>query len=872
MEKLGLNEIRKSFIEFFEGKGHYAAKSASLVPTKDKSLLLINSGMAPLKPYFSGLEKPPAPRMTTCQKCIRTGDIENVGKTSRHGTFFEMLGNFSFGNYFKKESLSWGWELITKVWDIPTEKLWVTVYEDDDEAYNIWLEIGVSEDRIVRLGKEDNFWEIGLGPCGPCAEIYFDRGEEYALDENDNKPGGDGDRFIEFWNHVFTQFSKEEDGSYIPLEHPNIDTGMGLERIACLMQGVESIFDIDTIRYILDGVTQYANVEYKDGRSSLDVSIRIITDHLRSMVFMIGDGIIPSNEGRGYVLRRLIRRAARHGRLLGINEAFLYKLAERVVFVSGDAYNEISEKSGYIYDIIRKEEERFIQTIDQGSKILADYIAELKDQNGKILPGDKAFKLYDTYGFPKELTLEILEEEGLSLDESAFDKEMDMQREKARKGRKIGDEESWKKNQLNLDLPVCEFIGYEKNNNQEVINVILNNGDRVETAKKSDKIQIFFTKTVFYPEGGGQIWDEGYITSQGVRAKVIKVEKVGEAICHHAIIEEGELNVGDMVCQSFDEIRRNSARRNHTCTHLLHRALKDVLGEHVGQAGSSVTDKLLRFDFSHFKAMTYDEIQRVEEIVNERILEFLPVVAETMSMDEAKARGAVAMFDEKYHDVVRTITCGDYSMELCGGTHVDNTGQIGSLKIISESGIASGTRRIEALTGNNITSRLVEREELIDRICSTLKATPNNIESRSKHIVDEIKSQKKKIEELRTSKSSGGSDEMLRQAKNMGDFQLICHHIEGAEMSQLRLICDELRADGAARVIFLVGGNEDKLILLTCVTDNLTARGYHAGKLMKELAPILGGKGGGKADMAQGGGNIPSKIKDAFSLAERLLS
>ena len=631
MEKLGLNQIRQMFRDFYVSKEHYAGGSSSLIPKNDKSLLLINSGMAPLKNYFAGVETPPAKRMTTCQKCIRTGDIDNVGITSRHGTFFEMLGNFSFGDYFKEQSLTWGWEFITQWLKMPEDKIWATVYLDDDQAVEIWKKIGVPEERIVRLGKEDNFWEIGLGPCGPCSEIYFDRGEEYGCGSPDCKPGCDCDRYLEFWNHVFTQFSREEDGSYSDLEHPNIDTGMGLERMACIMQGVDSIFDVDTIRHILDGVVDKCGVKYEDGKAKTDVSIRIITDHLRSMVFMISDNITPSNEGRGYVLRRLIRRAIRHGKLLGIEGKFLVELSNRVIEVSGEAYPELVEKKDYIQTIISKEEDGFASTLNQGSAILKQYVEELKAAGGDVLDGEKVFKLYDTYGFPMELTEEILAEEGIKADVEGFKAHMEEQKQKARDGRKDTSGEAWEDAE-NLDLPETVFTGYETLEDTATVLAIYKDGVEAEAADTCENAVVYLDKTPFYAEGGGQATDTGIMFTNDAHVKVISVTKKQGLFAHKVLVEKGTLKKDDIVNCSVNVFTRNATARNHTATHLLQKALRDVVGTHVEQAGSSVNEEELRFDFSHYEAVTPQQLEQVELLVNQKIMEFLPVTKTSLNI------------------------------------------------------------------------------------------------------------------------------------------------------------------------------------------------------------------------------------------------
>ena len=870
MQKKGLNEIRKAFLDFYVSKEHYPAKSASLIPKDDKSLLIINSGMAPLKKYFAGLEKPPAKRMTTCQKCVRTGDIENVGKTSRHGTFFEMLGNFSFGDYFKEESLNWGWEFITKVLELPTDRLWATVYQDDDQAYEIWKKIGMPEDRIVRLGKEDNFWEIGLGPCGPCSEIYYDRGEAFGCGSPDCKPGCDCDRYVEFWNHVFTQFSREEDGSYSNLEHPNIDTGMGLERIACIMQDVDSIFDIDTIRYVLEGVLKVSGVKYEDeGTENTDISVRIITDHLRSMVFMIADGINPSNEGRGYVLRRLIRRAARHGKLLGIKDAFLTGLVDRVVKSSGEAYPEIVEKQDFIKRIIEIEEDKFSQTLDQGIEIIGEYMAEMEKEGTKILSGEKAFKLYDTYGFPLEVTQEILEEKGYDLDMDGFKASMDNQKNMAREGRKVSDDAAWDTNFVE-GLPETEFDGYETLQSQgEIIAIRSESGSQNEINKGEEGL-IYLDKTPFYAESGGQIYDTGFMYTDDGEALVTSVSKSHGVFMHKVSVQEGSFKLGDKVEMDVHKIRRNLVARNHTATHLLHSALRSVLGDHVHQAGSLVTESVLRFDFSHFEALTNEELLQIENLVNEKIDEFLPVSVIETSMDEAVKMGAMALFDEKYGDNVRVVSCGDFSTELCGGTHVNNTGEIGAFKIISESGIASGVRRIEAMTASGILNHAKSSDCLIDETCTVLKAKRDVLVSKASTVMEDLKNANKELEKLKKAELGNAAEDLITNAEEFKDGKLILKSFNDISIDDLRGLSDDIKASSNSIAMVFAAVNDGKVVFLVSLTDDLVEKGYHAGNIVKEAAIIAGGGGGGKANMAQAGAKDPSKIDEAFSVAKSM--
>ena len=871
MEKLGLNEIRQMFRDFYVSKGHSPGKSASLIPQNDKSLLIINSGMAPLKNYFAGVETPPAKRMTTCQKCIRTGDIDNVGITSRHGTFFEMLGNFSFGDYFKEQSLEWGLEFIKDWLKIPFDKVWATVYEYDDEAVEIWKKLGMPEERIVRLGKDDNFWEIGLGPCGPCSEIYFDRGPEYGCGKPDCKPGCDCDRYLEFWNHVFTQFSKEEDGSYSNLEHPNIDTGMGLERMACIMQGVDSIFDIDTIRHILDGVVAKSGVEYKDGQAPTDVSIRIITDHLRSITFMIADGIMPSNEGRGYVLRRLLRRAARHGRLLGIQGPFLAELSNKVIEVSGEAYPELVEKKDYIQKLISVEEEKFASTIDQGEEIIRQYVEELKASGKTVLDGEKVFKLYDTFGFPLELTEEILAENGCTADTDGFAANMQKQKELARTSRKVGEDEAWKGSELDIDVPKTEFTGYEKLEDEGNVLVLINESGLVESVEEGQKVKIILDKTPFYAEGGGQVNDNGFMSTQDGVVSVEKVEKKDGVFYHSGTVVKGTLKTGDTVLAHVDHIRRNKTARNHTATHLLQKALRTVLGTHVQQAGSMVNDKILRFDFSHFEAVTKEQLAEVEKIVNAVINEFMDVSCKEMSMEEAQAAGAMALFGEKYGNVVRVVNAGGWSIELCGGTHVRNTGEIGAFKILSEGGVASGIRRIEATTGTGVLEEAVKAEAIIEKACEPLKCNKNALADKVKATSEELKAVKKELEEIKKAAMGGEVDSMVANAKEINGIKLVTKEFADCSINDLRSLSDDIKAAHKGIVMVFAAVNGEKVTFLVSITDDLLEKGLHAGNMIKQIAAACGGGGGGKADMAQAGAKDAAKINDAFAVAENLL-
>ena len=828
--------------------------------------------MAPLKKYFAGAETPPSKRMTTCQKCIRTGDIDNVGITARHGTFFEMLGNFSFGDYFKKESLSWGLEFMTQCLKMPFDKIWATVYQDDDEAVEIWKSLGMPEERIVRLGKEDNFWEIGLGPCGPCSELYFDRGPEYGCGKESCRPGCDCDRYLEFWNHVFTQFSKEEDGTYTPLEHPNIDTGMGLERMACIMQGVDSIFDIDTIRHILDGVVAKSGVEYKDGQAPSDISIRIITDHLRSITFMIADGIMPSNEGRGYVLRRLLRRAARHGRLLSIRGAFLAELSDKVIEVSGEAYPELVEKKDYIQKIISVEEDKFASTIDQGENIIAQYVEELKKDGKTVLDGEKAFKLYDTYGFPLELTEEILAENDMSADTQGFAEKMRCQKEQGRRCRKNTECEAWKENKNLVDVPETEFTGYDTASDTARVLAIIDENGVLQEASAEQNVRIFLDKTPFYPEGGGQVADNGIMSTETGEGYIFSVEKNDGIIAHCCEMTEGVIRVGDEVKCSVDAVKRNCTARNHTATHLLQKALREIIGAHVQQAGSSVNENMLRFDFSHFEAVTKEQLEKIQDRVNEKINEFLPVTCEEMSMENAKKSGAMALFGEKYKSTVRVVSAGQWSRELCGGIHVKNTGEIGAFKIISESGIASGVRRIEAVTGTGVLSESLKSDRILEAAAEVLKANKSNLIERIIAAAEELKSLKKEREEMKKAAMGGEADSLIAGALCINGINLITREFDGYNINDLRSLSDDIKASEKNTCMVFATKNGEKVTFLVSLTDDVVERGYNAGKMIKDIAAAAGGGGGGKADMAQAGAKDASKIKDAFEVAKNLLS
>lgn len=874
MEKMGLNEIRSKFLEFFESKGHYVANSYSLVPNNDKSLLLINSGMAPLKNYFSGVEVPPSVRMCTSQKCIRTGDIENVGITARHATFFEMMGNFSFGDYFKRESIKWGWEFVTEWLNIPEDKIWVTVYEEDDDSYDIWAkEMNFPEERMVRLGKDDNFWEIGTGPCGPCSEIYFDRGEEYGCDNPDCKPGCDCDRYLEFWNHVFTQFDRDEEGNYSLLENKNIDTGMGLERMGCIMQGVDTIFEVDTIKSILEAVEKLTGVKYGENPKN-DISIRIITDHIRAVTFLVSDGVLPSNEGRGYVLRRLLRRAARHGKLLGVKELFLQKLIDEVIKVNDKAYPVLVEKESYIKKVVGIEEEKFNETIDQGTEILNSYIEVLKNEGKTVLSGQEAFKLYDTYGFPIDLTKEILEEEHLSVDEEAFNEEMEKQKERARNARGNMDGESWKEDPLSkLESTVdSTFNGYSEIYGEGTIEAIVKDDELVQSAEEGDKVSIVLDNTTFYPEGGGQVGDCGLITNENLVLEVLNTKKgANNSIKHIGIIKSGRISNGDKVKTLVDRETRMSAARNHSATHLLHKALREVLGEHVNQAGSLVTPERLRFDITHFEAISNEELKVIEEKVNNVILSSLDIKCDIMNIKEAKEKGATALFGEKYGDEVRVVSMGDYSTELCGGTHLTNTSQVGMFKILSEGGVAAGVRRIEAITGKAVYEYLKERDGIISEVCVNLKSKEDNLIQRISSLLEENKNLSKELHDMKAKMSLQSVDSIFDSKVEVNGVNLITNKFEGMDMDTLRETADNLRDKLGSGVVVLANVVDDKVNFVVTATKDVLDKGIHSGNIVREVAKIAGGNGGGRPNMAQAGASDVSKVDQALSYASEVI-
>ncbi|HCW52503.1 MAG TPA: alanine--tRNA ligase [Clostridium sp.] len=868
------NDLRDAYLKFFESKGHLKMDSFSLVPKNDNSLLLINAGMAPLKPYFTGLQEPPKRRVTTCQKCVRTGDIENVGITSRHGTFFEMLGNFSFGDYFKKEVIPWAWEFLTQVLEMPKEKLYVTIYLDDDEAYEYWTTLtDVDKSHIFRLGKEDNFWEHGAGPCGPCTEIHFSRTDEVPKNAEEFIELSDADKIIEVWNLVFTQFDGDGKGNYEKLASTNIDTGMGLERLAVVMQGKKSIFEIDTLENILNEVAKLAGVKYGENEKT-DISLRLITDHIRSITFMISDDIMPSNEGRGYVLRRLLRRAARHGKTLGIKDAFLCNLCDVVIRDSKDAYPELETKKDYIKKVIKIEEDKFRETLDSGIEILNGFIAELKANNKKVLSGENGFKLYDTFGFPMELTKEILEDEGLSLDEEGFHEEMKIQRERARSARKVS-------NYMGADVKTSdaisaevetEFDGYDKDALNGKVEVLIDGDEFTDKLTEGNKGILVTDVTPFYAEMGGQIGDTGIIYNDIFKANVVDTKKnIGGKIVHFVEVVSGEVKVNDTVTLSVDKERRERIKKNHTATHLLDTALKKVLGSHVHQAGSLVTDERLRFDFSHFEGLTEEEILKVEDLVNEAITSVTPVVTEIMNLNDAKNSGAIGIFDDKYGDSVRVVCAGEYSKELCGGTHIDNTGKIGLFKIVSESGIAAGTRRIEAVTGKEAVKFVREKEEILKEVSGKLRCSQKEVLTKIEQNLKEIKDKEKEISELKAKFATMGLDDIIASAKDVNGINVVSYEMKDVDSDTLRDVCEKVRDKVENSIVLLMSANNGKVIICAMASKDAVAKGAHCGKLIKEVSAILGGGGGGRPDMAQAGGKCPEKIQDAINESYKIV-
>ena len=869
----GLNELREMFLSFFESKGHLRLPSFSLVPQNDKSILLINAGMTPMKPWFKGEEEPPRRRVCTCQKCIRTGDIENVGKTARHGTYFEMLGNFSFGDYFKHEAIAWSWEFLTEVVGLEPDRLYPSIYLNDDEAFDIWnKEVGIPAERIFRFGKEDNFWEHGSGPCGPCSEIYYDRGPEYGCGKPGCTVGCDCDRYIEIWNNVFSQFDNDGHGNYTELKQKNIDTGMGLERLACVCQNVDSLFDVDTVMNITHKVSELTGAHYGETEKR-DVSLRVITDHIRSATFMICDGILPSNEGRGYVLRRLLRRAARHGKLLGVNDPFLYQVVDTVIHENEGQYPDLREKQTYITKVIRTEEENFGRTIDGGMKIFSDLLAEHKQKLEKIFSGTDAFRLYDTFGFPIDLTMEMAADEGLSVDEGAFQKLMKEQKERAREARKALGDLGWAGVEFGKDVPATEFVGYDHSEcDAKIVAIVADEELRDEVAAGAEAV-VVLDQSPFYAEMGGQVADHGTITADGVVFTVADVQKnKGGKFMHYGRLAQGVLHVGDTVHAAIDMERRKAIQRAHSTTHLLDTALKKVLGDHVHQAGSLVEPDRLRFDFTHFEAISPEELRQVEELVNDAILEGYPVVTEILPIEEAKKKGAVAMFGEKYGETVRVVEMSDFSVEFCGGTHVDNTAKAGPFRIKSESSVASGVRRIEATCGKLSLKAMESSQGVLSRAAQFLKTAPSGLLERMEQQANEMKQLRQALEKFKAEASLGEARQFLASAKTVKDLHVLATTRNGVDTAELRTMGDFLRDKDPKAVAVIASINGEKITFLAVCGKEAVARGIKAGDLVRHVSAICGGKGGGKPDSAMGGGSDPLKVDDALASVDDFVS
>lgn len=871
MQWTGLNELREKFLSFFESKGHLRLPSFSLIPKDDNSLLLINSGMAPMKKYFTGEVTPPRKRVTTCQKCIRTPDIERVGITARHGTYFEMLGNFSFGDYFKHEATAWAWEFFTKVLEMPEELLYVSIYENDDEAFDIWTkEVGVDPSHIVRMGKEDNFWEHGSGPCGPCSEIYFDRGPENGCGKPDCHVGCECDRFVEVWNLVFTQFNNDGHNNYTPLDHPNIDTGMGLERLACVMQGVDNLFLVDTVQNIMKHISELTGVKYGESEKS-DISLRVITDHIRSTTFMIGDGVMPSNEGKGYVLRRLLRRAARHGRLLGMKEPFLYKVCETVIKENESAYPELREKQEFITKLIKVEEENFLNTVEQGMNMLQGIIDR---GDVEVLSGEDSFKLHDTFGFPIDLTREILEEKGISVDIDRFYELLAEQKKRSRDMRKNAGADAWISDSTDLtDVAKTEFVGYSENETQAEILAIVKDGERVEAVGEGESAIFVLNKTPFYGESGGQIGDTGVISGEGFEIEVTNTTKdQGGIFLQAGVVKSGSVAVGMSADAKIDAVRRMDIMRNHTAAHLLQAALREVLGNHVEQAGQLVTDHSVRFDFTHFSAPTAQELMAVEERVNEVILAGMPVEVMEMPIEEAKKMGAMALFGEKYGDVVRVVKAGDFSTELCGGTHVDNTAKIGLFKIRQEGSVAAGVRRIEAVTGHGVLKMLEDAMNMIAQTAITLKiSNPREIVAGAERVAGELKEQSRKIQELSDKIAATQIDSLMANSQLEKGVRIICAAMTDVTGDMIKEMCGKILDVAPKAVIVLAGINEGKVTFGCACGKEAREKGANAGKIVKAVAQIAGGNGGGKPDLAMAGAKDPTKVDEAIMQAKSII-
>ena len=875
MEKFGVNQLREMFLSFFETKGHLRLPSFSLIPQNDASLLIINSGMAPMKPYFKGEQEPPRRRVCTCQKCIRTGDIENIGKTARHGTYFEMLGNFSFGDYFKKEAIAWCWEFLTSPdWvGIDPDRLYPSIYQDDDEAFEIWnKDIGIAPERIFRFGKEDNFWEHGAGPCGPCSEVYYDRGPEYGCGKPDCTVGCDCDRYMEVWNNVFSQFDNDGNNNYTELKQKNIDTGMGLERLAVVCQGVDSLFDVDTVMNITHKVSELTGAFYGQSHKK-DVSLRVITDHIRSATFMICDGILPSNEGRGYVLRRLLRRAARHGKLLGVNEPFLYKVIDTVIHENECQYPELREKQEYITRVVKTEEENFARTLDAGMKIFGDLLSEHKAKGESVFSGADAFKLYDTYGFPIDLTIEMCEDEGMSVDEDSFKALMEEQRVRARKAREALGDLGWAGIEFGKSIPDTKFVGYDQKETEATVLALVSEDELQQELGAGAEGIIVLDQTVLYAEMGGQVADHGRIVCGDSVFEVNNVQKnKGGKYMHYGVVKSGEFAVGDKVKASYCEKRRQAIGRAHSATHLLHKALREVLGDHVHQAGSLVEPDFLRFDFTHFSAVTTEQLKEVERIVNDAILTGYGINVKEMPIDEARKSGATALFGEKYGDVVRVVNMGDWSIELCGGTHLDNTAKAGAFHILSEGSVASGVRRIEASTGLE-TMKVLNRDlEELTELAAMFRTNPADLKQKLEQQANELKEAKRLIEQYKAKESAGGADEMLKNGKDVGGLKVVTCSKDGCDANTLRKLGDVLRDKCSSVVAVIASVNGDKITFQCVCGKDAVAKGVKAGDIIRSITAIAGGKGGGKPDSAMGGGNDVSKLNDALNAVEGLVS
>ena len=873
LDRFSINNIRKEYLNFFKSKGHLTEQSFSLIPKNDKSLLLIGAGMAPLKKYFTGAEVPPSKRMATCQKCVRTGDVDNVGLTARHLTFFEMLGNFSFGDYFKEEAIAWAWELLTDVLKIEKDRLWVTVYLEDDEAENIWhTKVGIPMERIVRLGKDDNFWELEVGPSGPCSEIYYDTGDDRGCGSPDCKPGCDCNRYIEIWNLVFTQFDKDEKGVYHPLPNPNIDTGMGLERVAAVLQDKPTVFDVEPLNLIVNKASEICRIPYGQNKKS-DIAMKIICDHSRAATFMIGDGVIPSNEGRGYVLRRLIRRAIRRGKSLGINGEFLTGTAKVVIDNWKEAYPVLSEKESYILKVLSLEEERFKKTIDQGLELLMKEIQILKETDKKELEGKVAFKLYDTYGFPSELTEEILKENGFSLNKEQFIKVMEDHRQMARDARKSTGASGWKENDFTIDTDKTVFTGYNNLEDSSEVVAIVVGSEQVNTINEGQSGIIVVDKTPFYAESGGQTGDRGEFIADDMLAKVTDTHKLNNDIfLHETNVVKGSISVGDSITAKVDADRRKNTAKNHTCTHLLHRVLRQMLGDHVNQAGSYVSEDRLRFDYTHFEAVDHKTLKEIEKRVNEAILADYMVRTDILNIEEAKKSGATALFDEKYQEKVRVVSVGDFSKELCGGTHIDETAKIGLFKIVSEGSIASGIRRIEAITGRAAINYLRELDNLTDELSISMKTTKDELLNKVNMLKKEAKDKDKEIQKLNNELLRGNISEILDKYEEINGIKLFALYLKDKDANTLREIADRIKDKNESCAVILASDLGDKVLFVSAVTKDLVERGVHAGNMVKEAAVIAGGGGGGRPDFAQAGGKNPGKIDEAIEAVKKQLS